>query len=311
MEKRDELKKEIINHKVLVKGDTEFRAYARLLQSKWRAKKGFAMGKSEKGTYYGNYLTVEDDEKKKNFLTDNIRDQVCKAIENKESKSMIEEKRLLTNLLLSQPLCFNLFGELATNLNLATSFFKEIFPNKINRVVKILFEHSKWREDKKFTGDKSAFDVFVEYEQDNKKGFIGIEVKYAESLREEDTATSQRIFKAHEPQYLQWTTDKEIFKQGSIELLSKPPPCQIWRDHLLAISVLGNKVFDEGIFIFLYPKENTQCEHGVEMYKKLLTSNNADKTKFYPMYLNDYINTLSCLIKANWTTELKNRYLGE
>ncbi len=310
MEKSDELKKEIINHKVLVKGDTEFRAYARLQQSKWRTEKGFAMGKSQNGTYYGNYLTTEDTKKQKNFLTDNIRHQVDKAIENKDSKSIIDEERLFTNLLSSQPLCFNLFGELAVDLKLATSFFKEIFPNKIGQVVNILFEHSKWREDKRFTGDKSAFDVFVEYEQDNKKGFIGIEVKYAESLREEDTATSQRIFEAHKSEYLRWTNG-EIFKPDSIELLSKPPLCQIWRDHLLAISVLGNRVYDEGIFVFLYPKGNIQCEHGVKMYNELLISDDPYMTKFYPTHLDDYINTLHCLIGTNWTAELKNRYLGE
>lgn len=219
---------------------------------------------------------------------------------------MISENRLWENTLSSQPLCFNLFGELATDLDLATKFFKEILPNKIDVVTNILFEYSEWREDKNFTGDKSAFDVFIEYKKNNKTGFLGIEVKYAESLREETTSKAHETFEKHKKEYLALTTNK-IFKDGS-DSLSIPPLSQIWRDHLLALAILKNRVYDEGAFIFLYPRINSSCEKAVNEYKNLLV--NSKNAYFEAMYLDDYINTLNNIANTKWSTELKERYLG-
>lgn len=241
---------------------------------------------------------------KANFLTENIKNQVQKALKNKNS--LISENRLWENMLSSQPLCFNLFGEMATDLNLVTKFFNEILPNKIDVVIKILFEHSEWRENKNFTGDKSAFDVFIEYKKDNKIGFLGIEVKYAESLREETKSRAHEIFENHKKEYLVLTTNK-IFKNGFVESLAIPPLSQIWRDHLLALAVLKNKVYDEGCFIFLYPRINTACETAISEYKKILVSSN--ETHFKSMYLDDYINTLHKIANTEWSKELKERYL--
>jgi len=158
--------------------DTDFSAYARLLQSKWRHKQGFPKGK------LGNFLDIEYAKATKaNFLTDNIRQLVTQEIANaKKTGGLISEPRIWDNLLSSQPLCFNLFGELHFDLNLATKYFQKLFPNRLDMVTAVKFEYSPGRGDKKYLGDHSAFDVFVEYAKGNKKGFIGIEVKYAESL---------------------------------------------------------------------------------------------------------------------------------
>ena len=98
---------------------------------------------------------------------------------------MIGEPRIWNNLLSSQPLCFNLFGELHYNLDLATKYFRILFPNRIETVKSVKFEYSAGRGNIDYTGDHSAFDVFVEYTNAGKNGFIGIEVKYSESLTEE------------------------------------------------------------------------------------------------------------------------------
>lgn len=301
-----------LDYQVKVGGDTAYRAAARLLQNKWREKQGYPVGKSSRNTKYGNYIEEKyAREKKVNFLTDNIREQVDIALKNKEDKSMINESRLWENMLSSQPLCFNIFGELAYDLDLATLFFKMVFSDKIKEVTKIRFEHSNWRENTKYTGDKSAFDVFVEYTSSSEtKGFLGIEVKYAESLREESQTKSENIFKAHEAEYRKWTIDS-IFKNGNINDLKSPPLSQIWRDHLLAISVIGNRDYDEGCFIFLYPKKNTQCEKGINKYKELLVSEDIEATYLCPAYIEDYINTLHKIIHSDWTKDLKERYLGD
>jgi hypothetical protein len=283
--------------------DSAFSANARLLQSRWRDNKGYPFKK------YGNFLDIDFAiNTKSNFLTDNIKQLVAVQIADSKSKGkLISEPRIWNNLLSSQPLCFNLFGELHYDLHLATSFFKKIFPDRIDNVLKVDFEHSPGRRDKRFTGDRSAFDVFVEYTKGNKRGFIGIEVKYAESLKEETKDKAKSIFESHKNEYINLTTS-DYFKSDSIDSLCKVPVSQIWRDHLLSIAT--KSIYDEGFFVFLFPADNIQCQNGVDDYKRLLVSDNEVQTGFYPRHLEDFIETLVEILPTDWTNELKSRYLG-
>ena len=283
--------------------DTEFAASARLLQSKWRQSKNYPQGK------LGNYLEpVFARSNKSNFLTDNIRKLVTSAVANSRNEgAVISEPRIWDNLLSSQPLCFNLFGEFYYDLNLATRFFKKLFPERIDSITSIKFEYSAGRGNIEYTGDHSAFDVFVEYLRNGKRGFIGIEVKYAESLKEESQEKAKETFKRHTSEYNRLTTDKH-FKPNAVEFVSKTPLSQIWRDHLLSIAHL--KDYDEGFFVFLFPGANVQCQEGVNNYVKYLVSGNEKETGFYPRYLDDFILKLRKIHDAEWTRELEERYLG-
>jgi hypothetical protein len=71
---------------------------------------------------------------------------------------------------------------------------RELFPSRIGEVTAVRFEHSPGRGDPRYTGDRSAFDVFVEHATPSgARGFVGIEVKYHEGLTE--AASS------HKPRY--------------------------------------------------------------------------------------------------------------
>lgn len=282
--------------------DTDFSAYARLLQSKWRDKKGFPELK------LGNFLDIDFAKTtKSNFLTDNIRHLVTAEIKNaKQTGGLIGEPRIWNNLLSSQPLCFNLFGELHYDLDLATKYFQRLFPNRLDTVTAVKFEYSPGRGDTKYIGDHSAFDVFVEYNKGDKKGFIGIEVKYAESLKEETKDKANKNFKE---QYATLTNSCGLFKPDSVGFLRQPPLSQIWRDHLLSIATRQD--YDEGFFVFLFPSKNTQCQKGIDIYKQYLAFDNDEQNCFYPCYLDDFINAITAISSADWTTELKQRYLGD
>jgi hypothetical protein len=282
--------------------DTEFSAYARLLQSKWRDKNGFPELK------LGNFLEIEFAKANKaNFLTDKIKQLVMQEVANaKKTGGLIGEPRIWNNLLSSQPLCFNLFGELHFDLHLATNFFKLLYPNRIETVTAVKFEYSPGRGNTKYTGDRSAFDVFVEYTKNDKKGFIGIEVKYAESLKEETKEKANKNFKE---QYATLTNTCGLFNPDSINELRQPPLSQIWRDHLL--SVATKQDYDEGFFVFLFPSKNKQCQDGVDKYKQFLASNDCLINNFYIEHLEKYIITLDNIANTDWSKELRDRYLGE
>jgi hypothetical protein len=294
---------ELLKFNAYYPADTDFAAHARLLQSIWRTKKGYP------GLKYGNFLDIDFAKSTKaNFLTDNIKQLVTVSLANAETEgAMIGEPRIWNNLLSSQPLCFNLFGELHYNLDLATKYFRILFPNRIETVKSIRFEYSRGRGNKDYTGDHSAFDVFVEYTNSGKNGFIGIEVKYSESLTEETKEKAQETFIKHQKEYTR-LTNSQIFNQNSIESLKEIPLSQIWRDHLLSITHLND--YDEGFFVFLFPEENIQCQNGVNEYIKCLVSEAEEQSGFYPRYLDDFIKALRNLLNTNWTKELAERYLG-
>ena len=143
---------------------------------------------------------------------------------------------------------------------------------------------------------------FVEYLKDNKKGFLGIEVKYAESLREETLGKADKNYKNI---YKEITENCNMFEGNSVDSLRKPPFAQIWRDHLLSI-VLKNE-YTMGYFVFLYPSENIECKNGIHEYKKYLKKDH----NLIELYLEDIINELKLIIHDDWVKELSLRYLGK
>ncbi|RZL20395.1 MAG: hypothetical protein EOO89_00380, partial [Pedobacter sp.] len=283
--------------------DTDFSSFARLLQSKWRQEKGYP------ALQYGNFIDADFAKVSKvNFLTTNIQELVSKEIQNaKISGGLIGQPRIWNNLLSSQPLCFNLFGELHYNLELATEYFQRLFPNRIDKVTAVKFEYSPGRGDKNYLGDHSAFDVFVEYTKGEQRGFIGIEVKYAESLREETKIKAEKNYKER---YATVTEESGIFLKNSVSFLRQPPLSQIWRDHLLSIATKNQDNYDSGLFVFLFPSGNTHCQAGVDSYRKYLANDLEMANGFYPRYLEDFINALVDIYPSDYTRELKLRYMG-
>jgi len=300
-------KEELQKHDAFYVRDNEFSSYCRYLQSVWRESKGFSKAKEK----LGNYLDLDfSRHSKANFLTPKIGKLVEREVNNsKNSGKLISEPRIWYNLLSSQPLAFNLFGEFADDMNSATFFFRELFPEIIGIVTGIIFEYSPGRSNDKFTGDKSAFDVFVEYEAKDKKkrGFLGIEVKYVETLSEESKSTAEKIFKNHGSRYCKIAKTSMIFKADIIEDLKIPPLSQIWRDHLLAISLQSD--YDEGYFVFLSPLGNVKCQQALRKYQEYLINQDFHKNLFIQVSLETCAKALTKL-NSEFSDEFTKRYIG-
>lgn len=278
---------------------TDFASSARLLQSIWRTDMGYEYDK------YGNFLKVDFAvESGANFLTPGIFEIVKFEVENKHKEGkVIKEPRIWNNLLSSQPLAFNIFGELKLNLDLATSVFQELYSDRsINQVSKIEFEYSPGRKNPKYTGDSSAFDVFIEYESTNRKnGFFGIEVKYAEDLSDEPAS--------HKDSYISISKKAEFFDLSNLKILKAKPIQQIWRDHLLALSLfITNNDYDIGDFIYLYPSNNTNCKSGIEQYQSTFKKNR--ECYFRPLTIETLVKTIKLFSSNQWIAEFEDRYLN-
>lgn len=124
-----------------------------------------------------------------NFLTDRAAKAVDATLAGRGSASvgLIDERRLRSNLLSSQPLAFNFFGHLADDLELATRLLMPLFGVPDAQVTAIHFEYAPGRP----AGDNSAFDAAVEYTRQGRRGLVGIECKYTDtfSAKEYKSAT--------------------------------------------------------------------------------------------------------------------------
>ena len=277
---------------------TDFASNARLLQSIWRTENGFEFEN------YGNFLKLDfAKETGANFLTNGISEIVKFEVKNKHlDGKVIQEPRIWNNLLSSQPLAFNLFGELKINNELATKIFKELYPERnLKRVTTIEFEYSPGRKNLKYTGDSSAFDVFIEYETEkNKKGFFGIEVKYAEDLKDEPST--------HKNTYETISSVSGIFEMSNINRLKEKPIQQIWRDHLLTLSLfVTNNDYEIGDFIYLYPAENLNCKSGIEKYKS--TFKESIEAYFKPLTIEKLVEAIKNHCSEKWIIDFEDRYL--
>jgi hypothetical protein len=300
--------------------DSNFANYAKLLQSKWRDKKGYPIAKLNDTTKYGHFIETDFAiNEEVNFLTENIRKLV---IEELETKATVQEN-IYENLVSSKSLCFNLFGELHFNHELAANLFKTVFPKQtssfseklpeINIVTSVLFDYSPYKTNNNFVGDNASFDVFIEYtSNDGKKGFIGIDVKYSETLLE-DADKAIETYKKYENDYLKLATE-DLFLQEHLDNFKKPPLFQLWRKHLLSLSILKNKLYEEGFFLFLFPNGNDECYKEANLYRaqqKFPYRWNEHQTGYYWRFLQDFIENLDKLVNQTWMTELKERYLGQ
>jgi hypothetical protein len=288
-------------HQAYVASDNHWQQRARLLQALWREASGLPIG-LHRGNPLGSRLEMpRAQERLENYLSETIRACVRREVLDAEPGhgKLYARPRIFNDLRSSQPLCFNLFGELQVDLPSATTLFRDLLPS-IAQVTQIRFEHSPGRTDTRFTGDKSAHDVFVEYTTaDHKRGFVGIEVKYHEALG--DPAAP------HRARYDEIADAMAVFRPEQREALHKAPLQQIWRDHLLAGSlVLARVGFDEGHFAFLYPRENQRCASAVARYVGCL----ADPSTFHEWTLEDVVDRLQTHVRAGWVEQVRQRYLA-
>ena len=213
------------NHHAFVKSDNPFQRAVRLRQAFWREKRGYPIG-LHRGVPLGTRLLMPGAEEHLwNYLTDGIRDVVrAEVLDPRRSEGkLFARPRIFDDLLSSQPLCFNLFGELKRDLALASRVLGRLAPSRVKTVHRIEFEYSPGRRDPRYTADRSAFDVYVEYESIvGKRGFLGVEVKYHEDLND--------ALAPHRERYDEVAQGMGCFHPSSLSGLRMKPINQLWRD---------------------------------------------------------------------------------
>lgn len=212
---------------------------------------------------------------------------------------MYGSPRIFNHLLSSQPLCFNLFAELRGDLPLASRALARMTRGRLAQITAIEFEWSPGRGDHRYTRDRSAFDVYVTYRDvDGRAGFLGIEVKYHESLE----STKQE----YRRRYSEVAAEMACFRSDALARLRQPGPLQqMWRDHLLVGADRIVDGFDAGAFVFLYPEANTACAAAAAEYRNCL----RDRTSFHAWTIDALAACLMFNSDAPWIRQFYARYL--
>ena len=243
------------------KGDNQFTARMRFHQSWYRAnilKLPFGVGPKKNGNKRGSMLRPVEGEKGRNFLSPEIFSLAKARVAQKTGA--VEEYRLYHNMLSSMPMCFNLFGPLKLDLDLASKLMSSMIPNEVKEVSDILFEFSPTPR-KEYLNDRSAFDVFVEFRTyEDELAFIGIEVKLTEPFSQA---------KHQNPRYDFWTQqDGTPWLEEFWGLLVEKDVNQLWRNHLLvqALASVQEDRYTKGFFMTIYHHYDKECTDSLEKY---------------------------------------------
>ena len=242
--------------------DPPFTARMRWHQSWYRAavlQVPIGVGPEEDGRPFGNYLTQEDGTRGANFLTPAIFAVARERLAL--NTGVVEEYRLVHNLLSSQPMCFNLFGPLVDDMELATRLMAAVLPGEVAQVEHVAVEYAP-DPASAYLGDRTAFDAFVAYwRPDGQKAFMGFETKLTEPF-------SPKHYDG--PLYRRWMDERSPWRTEAGERVADIRHNQLWRDHLLAIALARKPGWAQGRLALVRHPLDRECETTAAGYQQLL-----------------------------------------
>ena len=283
-----------------VGGEKGFKRRMRLHQSWYRhavlrVPYGPGSGRAAR-KYYGNMLDPASAERGLNFHSPQIH-AVAKARID-ESGGLVDADRLLRNMLSSQPMSFNLFGELAHDRELATTLARALWGNHVHRVTDVRFEWAPTPETD-YLDDKTAFDAIIEYESsDGRPGFIGIETKLTEPFSKGEYDGEK---------YRRWMTPNAPWRADATDAVSLIQHNQLWRDHLLAWSLLSHpeSEYRHGRLVVVFHGEDHDTGNVIEGYRRLL----SDDTTFEALDLGTIVSAWRPHA-GEWLSAFERRYVN-
>lgn len=268
---------------------TTFKRTARWRQHRWAADE---LGMQSFGTHTrrhpdgtsvdvlnGSKLSDADAGRGINFLSPAVLAAVQARLEAKQDHQTLDDRRLFRDLLSSMPMAFNLFGEAARpereddRRRLADLFGVDaVSPSEI------VFEWSPARRSDRYTRDRTAFDVALLLgSADGPRTAVGIETKYHEhSAREARPSASKAAARQRydeQTDFLVAVAEKsQVFRPGWQDAVLGADLRQIWRDHLLALSMRAHPAewTEQTRYVLLFPQRNVSFVDAARRYADLL-----------------------------------------
>jgi hypothetical protein len=186
-----------------------------------------------------------------------------------ERHQSFDHQRLWADLLSSEALAFNLFGNLAADLALADRALHCWFPDAPGRVSDVRFAHSPGRLDPSYLNSLRAFDAaFVLDMDDGTRGVLACGVTYHERNKAETPRPENREI------YARVAERSGAFADGAVErLLGRTDLCVLWLEHLLVHSMLQHPAggWTWARYAAIHPADNVDAADRCERYRSMLS----------------------------------------
>ena len=278
--------------------DSPFKAAARLRQSNFRAKV-LNVDYFE----YGNRLTEHDGRALLNYYDGlGVKEALRKRYPHYSQKRDAD-------LLRSEHIPFNMLAPLLRKPALMNKVLSEVFGLKLIDPIELKLEWAPFPAEM-YLGDMTSFDTYIYGKNQNgERVGLGIEVKYTERGYRFGSSEAMRV---HDSDSTYWliTRGSGVFSSNSHDKLASDNLRQIWRNHLLGLSMVKNNDIDKFISATLYPAGNDHFQHALSDYRNHLQPS-AQKDVLSCTF-EQYINCISgdSEIEA-WKEYLRTRYLFE
>jgi hypothetical protein len=217
-----------------------------------------------------------------------------------EPHQSFDHQRLWAELLWSETLAFNLFGDLAADLRLANRSVHTWWPDVPGRVSDVRFAHSPGRFDPAYLGSLRAFDVaFVLDFGDGTHGIVAVDVEYHERAR---TAIRKPIGL---PRHLEVARRSGVLAPETVEAVDRTDLLVMSLEHLLLLSMLQHPTdsWSWGRYVVVHPAGNTDYADACSRYRALL----VDDGTFGSATLEELLDAQP--LPRETVTALRDRYL--
>lgn len=260
-----------------VKGDpetTDFRRAVRHHHARWREGQGYPIGmhRVRPGTeprLIGSHLDVDfAQESGATFLTKRALAAARQRASLVEPHQIFDQRGFWADLLSSEALAVNLFGDLASDLDRADRAVRTWWPDAPGRVGEVRFAHSPGRLDPSYSNSRRFFDaMFVLELADGTLGALAIDVKYREIL------DRKGVKSAHLERFAEIHNRSGAFVPNTVDLLHRTPRSMVWLEHLLLLSMLQHESrrWTWGRYVVVHPEGNTNVAGVVDEYRDALT----------------------------------------
>jgi hypothetical protein len=288
---------------------TQFRRRLRLHQARWREAKGHPIGSQpivprpgKPSRPVGSRLPLDyARDTGANFLTAGAVAAARARASTPEKHQTFDHQRLWADLLWSPSLAFNLFGELAGDLELADRAVHTWWPDAPGTVVEVRFAHSPGRFDPSYLNSLRAFDAaFVLDRGDGTRALVAVDVNYHEFAKAETPRPDNMR------RYLDVARQSAAFARGATDTLANRSPLTVmWLEHLLLLSMLQHESgrWSWGRYVVVHPAGNVDVVAMCARYRELL----ADRSTFSSTTLEELLDTEA--LPAATTGSLRERYL--
>jgi hypothetical protein len=288
---------------------TDFRRRLRFRQARWREANGHPIGSQPIAPKPGGPVRAVGSrlpldyarETGANFLTAGALDAARERTSAIEPHQTLDHQRLWADLLWSPTMAFNLFGDLAADLELADRAVRTWWPDASGTVSDARFAHSPGRFDPEYLNSLRDFDAaFVLDLGDGTQGIVGVDVKYHERLKPEVPKPSNLW------RYLEVAERSGVFRPAATDQVKgRSDLCVMWLEHLLLLSMLqhASGAWSWGRYVVVHPAGNSDFAEACDRYRALL----VDRSTFASVTVEELLD--ASVLPAHTVTALRDRYL--